>query len=150
MLSIIPLPYRIAAIAALIASVFFAGYVKGLHVQEKEDADAFQKIRQDQDELAIHAGRVALDRQVAVGSIVDTYEAQRRDLDAYYASRLRDAKAANHPGTVPADSLPAGADARPADDGTLAAYVELQARCAETTLMLLNLQKAARAFEDIK
>lgn len=149
-LTLVPMPYRIAAVLALVAAVFGYGYVKGLDHQKGIDDEKFAEIRATEDEQALHAGRVALDRQVAVGSIVDTYEAQRRDLSAYYAGKLRDAQAANHPGAVPADPLPAGIDAGAADPRSTAEYIELQTRCAETTLMLINLQKAARAVEEIK
>lgn len=150
LLTLVPTPYRIAAALALIAAVFGYGYVKGLAHQKEIDDEKFAEIRSTEDEQALHAGRVALDRQVAVGSIVDTYEAQRRDLSAYYARKLRDAEAANSAGAVPADPLPAGTNAGAADPRSAAEYIELQTKCAETTLMLINLQKAAQAVEEIK
>jgi len=150
LLTLVPLPYRIAAVLALIAAVFGYGYVRGLDRQKGIDDEKFAEIRDTEDEQAIHAGRIALDRSVAVGSIVDTYEAQKRDLDAYYARRLRDSQTASHPGAMPSDPLPAGVDARATNAGPDPAFVELQARCAETTLMLINLQRAARAYEEIK
>lgn len=150
MLNLVPWYYRALAILALIVAVFGYGYVKGLGHQKELDDEKFAEIRAVQDEQAVHAGRIALDRSVAVGSIVDTYEAQRRNLDTYYAGKLRDATASHSAGAVPAGPLPAGTDARPADVGPDPAYVELEARCAETTIQLIDLQKAARAFETIK
>jgi hypothetical protein len=143
--------WRWLAIAVVAAGLWGHGYVKGLHHQEAIDEESFAKIREKQDELAIHAGRVALDRSQAVSSIVDTYEAQRTTLSAYYDRRLRDAKARSAAGTLPAAQVPGSAACGSSDLGTCPADLEeLRGRCAETTIMLLNLQKAVRAVESIR
>jgi hypothetical protein len=154
MLNLIPWYYRALAVAILFIAAAGWGYVKGLHHQQEIDNEAFAKIRQTQDEQAIKVGKIALDRQTAVSSIVDTYEAQRRDLDARYAKRLRDAQASSHSSAVPANPLPAGVACPAADSGSdprqSAEFIELASRCADTTLMLVKLQEAVRAVETIK
>ena len=144
-----PWAWRLVAMLALGAALCGYGYTKGLHHQEAKDAAVFEKIRAAQDEQAIHAGRIALDRSVAIQSTVDTYEAQRRSVADYYAGKLRDARARGGTGTLSAAALPAGVAERPADARSSPEYVELEGRCAETTLMYLKLREAAVAVQSI-
>ena len=146
MLNLIPMPYRIAAVVALFVGTFGYGYVKGATAQQEKDDERFEQIRIVQDRQAIHAGQIALARQMEIGAIADSFAADKRRLAAAYARRLREQTAGRVAGAVPAGQVPAGTDAEAADDG-LARYIELEARCAETTAQLINLQKAARAVE---
>ena len=143
------LALRAGAIALALGTLVGYGYTKGLHHQEAKDAAVFEKIRAAQDEQAIHAGRIALDRSVAIQSTVDTYESQRRSVADYYAGKLRDARAGSGPGSVSTAALPAGVAERPADARSSPEYVELEGRCAETTLMYLKLREAAVAVQSI-
>ena len=144
-----PWAWRLGAMFAIAVALWGHGYTKGLHHQEAKDAAAFEKIRIAQDEQAIHAGRVALDRSIAIQSTVDTYEAQRRSVADYYAGKLRDARARGASGTLSASALPAGVATGPADARSSPEYVELEGRCAETTLMYLKLREAAVAVQSI-
>lgn len=146
----IPWPYRIAAIAALALAVYFYGYTNGHVAQLEADNEKFAEIRATQDQMALHAGKVALDRQTSISAVVDDYAMQRGRLDRYYSERLRVARAGRAAGAVPGDKVPGGVDAGAADCRSDFAYVELAGRCAETTLMLVNLQRAAKAYEEIK
>ena len=144
-----PWAWRLVAMLALGAALWGYGYTKGLHHQEAKDAAGFEKIRAAQDEQAIHAGRIALDRSVAIQSTVDTYESQRRSVADYYAGKLRDARARSGSGSVPTAALPAGVAEGPADPLSSPEYVELEGRCAETTVILIKLQEAVRAVDNI-
>lgn len=148
-MALVPWYYRAAAIVALIVAVFGTGYVKGLHHQEAVDELAFEKERQLQDKLAIHAGQVAVDRAQTISAVVDSYEDDKSRIAKYYALRLRESAASRSASPVSGNSLPARTDETASDSG-LATFIELEARCAETTLQLVNLQKAAKAFEDIQ
>ena len=143
------LALRAGAIALALGTLVGYGYTKGLHHQEAKDAAVFEKIRAAQDEQAIHAGRIALDRSVAIQSTVDTYESQRRSVADYYAGKLRDARARSGPGPLPTAALPAGVAEGPADARSSPEYVELEGRCAETTVMLIKLQEAVREVQNI-
>lgn len=147
-MNLIPWYYRAAAIVALIVAVFGTGWVKGLHHQEAVDELAFEKERQLQDKLAIHAGQVALDRANTISAVVDSYEDDRVRVGRYYADKLR-ASASRNASPLSTNTLPARTDEAPPHIG-LVTFIELEARCSETTLQLVNLQKAAKAFEDIK
>lgn len=149
MLNLIPWYYRAAAILALILAVYGTGWVKGLHHQAEVDDERFVQMRVVQDQQAIHAGQVAVDRAATISAVVDSYEDDRTRVARYYAERLRTATAANHPVSLPGNSLPARTDEATPNIG-LTTFIELEARCAETTLQLVNLQKAAKAIEDIK
>ena len=160
MLTLIPWYYRAAAIVALVIAVWLHGYVHGLHEQEKKDEAAFAQIRAEQDELAIHAGRVALDRSQAVSSIVDTYEAQSRNLKSVYDQRLervRSQAANRSTGTLPGNPLPAGTAAgQPgglpacAADQCLVNYAILEGNAADCAVRYKNLREAAKEIERIK
>lgn len=147
-LGLVPWYYRAGAVALLALAVYFYGYTNGHVAQLEADNEKFAEIRATQDQQAIHAGKVALDRQATISAVVDGYEDDRTRLARYYDKRLRDARASGPAGAVPGDKVPGGVDASACDDG-LARYVELQGRCAEVTLQLVNLQKAARAYEEI-
>lgn len=149
MLNLIPWYYRAAAIVALILAVYGTGWVKGLHHQEAVDELAFEKERQLQDKLAIHAGQVALDRAQTISAVVDSYEDDKSRIAKYYALRLRESASSHSPVSMSPNPLPARTDEVAPNIG-LVTFIELEARCAETTLQLVNLQKAAKAFEDIK
>ena len=161
-----PWAWRFVAMLALAVALLGYGYTKGLHHQEAKDAAAFEKIRIVQDQQAIHAGRIALDRSVAIQSTVDTYEAQRRSVDDYYAGKLRDARARSGSGTLSTAALPAGT--APGDVGRVPVacgdwqikyialegkserdFIALEERCAVTALKLKALREAAIAVQSI-
>lgn len=144
--------WRWLGIGALAATLWLHGYYKGSESTEVKYEQKLSQIQAEQNELALHAGRVALDRSVALQSASDTFAQQRDNLRAYYAGKLRDAQANRGSGTVPADQVPGNAACPAADAGSACAvsYTELQGRCAETTLQLIKLQDAAREVERIR
>ena len=160
------LALRAGAIALALGTLVGYGYTKGLHHQEAKDAAAFSKIRIEQDEQAVRAGRIALDRSVAIQSTVDTYEAQRRSVADYYAGKLRDASARGGSGTLSTSALPAGT--APGDVGRVPVacgdwqikyialegkserdFIALEERCAVTALKLKALREAVREVQNI-
>ena len=147
-----PWAWRIAAYAAVAVAIYGMGYVNGLHKQELLDERRFTEIRITQDQQALHAGRIALERNAQINAVVNSHEIEKRRLAGIYARRLRAAAAHRDAGAVPGGAVPEGADAGAADEGTACAVrlADLEGRCAETTLMLVNLQKAARAVEETR
>lgn len=147
-----PWAWRIAAYAAVAVALYGLGYVDGLHKQELIDERRFAEIRITQDQQALHAGKIALERAAQISAVVDGYESEKRRLAGVYARRLRAATASRVAGAVPGSAVPERTDAGAADEGTACAVrlADLEGRCAETTLMLVNLQKAARAVEETR
>lgn len=156
--------WRWLAIIAACAALWGHGYVKGIHHQEAKDEAAFAQIRVAQDQQAIHAGQVALDRAATISAVVDSYEDERTRVARYYAGRLRDAATHQTPTALPADQLPKDTDWRSAYSGLATAYgqlgqqwkaldaddADIRARCAQTTVMYLKLREAVLKVENIK
>lgn len=147
-----PWAWRIAAYAAVGITLYGMGYVNGLHKQELLDERRFTEIRIMQDQQALHAGKVALERAAQISAVVDSHESEKRRLAGIYARRLRAATAHRDAGALPGSAVPEGTDAGAADEGTACAVrlADLEGRCAETTLMLVNLQRAAKAVEETR
>ena len=145
-----PWVWRVFGAALIFVAVWVHGDLHGRHIEEVKYEKTLTNIRVVQDEQAVHAGRVALDRTQAIQSTVNTYEAQRRSLGDYYAGRLRDA-ASRNASTLPKGDVPAGT--APADAGRVPAacgdYIALEERCAVTALKLKALREAATAIQSI-
>lgn len=149
MLSIIPLPYRIAAIGILIAAAVFFGWVKGV-THEQAEFDAYK-----QKEAVLAAQQEAHNAQIIrqhdqfAQTIGDDYAAAIATIKEKFNAKI---SAASHiscrmrhdqsgPGNVPSTSSASGSLDAPTPDNLAAA---LPQDCTTTTLQLIELQKWVR------
>lgn len=131
-MSLIPLPYRILALVALIAALIGGGYTAGLR-HERSAWQAADALRAKQDTAQLLAAtEAARRRELALQAAFDIATAQRLKEQSNHETQLASLRAAARAGTerlrCPIAALPA--DPAPANPG-IAARPEPEARSSD-------------------
>ena len=118
---------KVGILIVLVCSIFFAGW----HIRDR-DFTAY-KLEQQEIVKAQEAKNESIQKQheIVTQSIQEEYDAKLNLLRSYYANGVRQPSSSSMPNISTATAI----------TNANAAYAELAANCAQTTLMLVELQK---------
>lgn len=132
--NLIPLPYRILAIALLVAAVWGHGYLKGSESGQEKLDKVTDQIQSERDKQALKTGQTIADDKRKINDTVSVFHQNLAAITDYW---MRKPKAA--PVVPPGPTAPQGTESRQPDavltGPSQAEYDELQQACSVTTAM---------------
>jgi hypothetical protein len=127
-----PLPtliyVKIGVVAILVCGIFFSGW----HTRDRDFSAYKAEVKAEAEKQAVHVESIQKQQELVKKGIQDEYDAKLNLLRQYYSNGVRQPSSS---------SMPPNSGIAPKQFDALAAYNQLTSDCAQTTLMLVELQK---------
>ena len=117
----------------LVIMVLLGAYGAGWHSRDRDFSIFKAEVKAEAEKQAIHVESIQKQQELVKKGIQDEYDAKLSLLRQYYFNGVRQQSNSS--------SLPPNSGIAPKQFDALAAYNVLAGQCAETTLMLVELQK---------